>query len=225
MGKAISGGQARSLIASFSVDIPWDKIKVDVQPFIDLPPDQKGKLFAAFIENRFRLTINNSKLLLTKPFDPTEFLGKGWTVWKGSADGDGLTGERDVDPRSETLTEIELTKFVFETCLRTKEKSIDCEEKIRRLKEKKSDLIRFGGNVFLAIWEDYQENGINGALEWLYQNFGITFLDFSGLILRDSNGWRYVLFLLRGDDGTWTWNHFWLGLRYAADRPSACCAS
>jgi hypothetical protein len=52
MSKAIvSDGQARNLIASFAVDTPWTEIEVDVQPFIELTPIERGQRFAEFLRN------------------------------------------------------------------------------------------------------------------------------------------------------------------------------
>lgn len=222
MSKAISGGQARSLIASFAVDTPWDNIKADVQPFIELSPEQRGKMFAAFIANRFR--ISDPKSLLTKPFNPTEFIGKSWTTWKGSIDGDGLSGDDDVDPRSLALSEVELAKFIFETCFLAGEKSITGEEKLRWLK-RKPKFIRFGGTVFYALWLDYQANKKNGILEWLHQNFGVTFMDFMGQALRGPDGSRRVLCLRRIDGGEWIWGCGWFDNQLKSGNTSVGCAS
>lgn len=223
MGK-ISAGQSRSLIASFAVDVPWDKIEVDVQPFIGLPPEQKGRMFAAFIANKFQLMVGAPKTIKTKPFDPAKFLGEGWTIWKGPIDGDGLSGEEDVCPKSLALVEVELSKFVFRTCLKEGESSIAGEEKIRRLNEM-SDFIGFGPNVFLGLWGDYRTNRENSTLEWLHQNFGVTSMDFPGAVLRYPHGNRCVLYLDRRDVGEWHWYYNYLGDQWDADSPSAGCAS
>ena len=226
MSKAkISDGQARNLIASFAVDTPWDKIEVDVQPFIELSPEQRGNSFAAFIANKFRLVIGESRLIITKPFDPAEFVGKDYTTWKGHIDGDGLSGDKDIDQRSLALTEIGLAKFIFETCLKKGEVSISGEEKLRRLKEEKPDFVRFAGNVFLGLWLDYEVNKENSILEWFYRNLGITFMDFPGQVLRGPGGGRGVLCLDRGGGGRWVWGCGWLGGRWDAGDPSVGCAS
>ena len=219
--RAISSGQMRSLVASFIIDTPWDEMKVDVQPFIELPAEQRGKMFATFIANQFHVSAGAvPRLFLAKSFNPSEFLGEGWTIWKGPNDGDGLSGEEDIDLRSGDLTEINSASFIFETRLKEGEKSITGEEKLRRLKEEKPEFIRFGGNVFLGLWEDYQTSKENSILEWLYRTFGITFMDFPGLVLRLPDGGRYVLCLRRGDDGAWRWFYYWLGRRWRTDGPS-----
>jgi hypothetical protein len=225
MSKAkISDGQARSLIASFAIDTPWDEINVNVQPFIELPPEQRGRLFANFVKNNFRI-VGDLKSVLTKPFNPTEFIGKGWATWKGPVNGDGLSGEEDIDSRSLALTEVELAKFIFETCLKEGETSITGEEKIRRQKEEKPEFVRFAGNVFLGLWLDYEANKKNSVLEWLHKNFGVTFMDFPGQVLRDPNGRRSILCFDRDGDGGWVWGCGWLDRQWDAGYPSAGCAS
>lgn len=173
------------------------------------------------IEGKF--FFGESKSFQTKPFNPAEFIGKGWTIWKGPIDGDGLSGEEDTDKRSLALTEIELASLSFEICLKEGEGPIKGEEKLRRLK-KNPNLIRLGGNVFLGLWLDYQANKENSALEWLFRNRRITYLDFFGLILRNPNGYRDVLYLYRSG-GVWYWNCHWLENGWSADYFSAVRAS
>ena len=225
MKNKISAGQSRSIVASLLTDTPWESIDADVQIFIELPAEQRGKMFAAFIANKFHLNVGDPKTLLTKLFDPASFIGKGWTTWKGPVNGDGLAGEEDIDSRSLALTEIELANFIFETCLRKRENSILGEEKLRRLKEEKPEFIRFAGNIFLGLWLDYQANKENSILEWFHRNFKINFMDFPGQVLRNPSGGRRILYLKRSDDGLWDWHYRWLGSQWDADIPSAGCAS
>lgn len=162
-------------------------------------------------------------LIASFAVDPARFIGKDWRIWRGPADGDGLTGEKDTDPRSQDTAEIEIARILFETCLREGENSIPGEEKLSRLK--KAGHIRLGGNAFLGFWEDYQANKENSVLEWLYRTRKITYLDFFGDILRDPNGDRSVLYLCRRDDGQWGWSCNWLGVGWGAGILSAGYAS
>ena len=227
MGKSVSGGQSLEVVARVATQVHWNELDGDrlQAGVISLSPEEFGKRFTAFLKNDCRFIFGDPKSIATKSFNPTEFLGKGWTTWKGSADGDGLSGEEDIDPRSLALTEVELANFLFKTCLKTDEESISGEEKLRRLKEENPGFIRFGGNVFLGLWEDYQANKENSILEWLHRNFGVTFMDFFGQVLRDPHGRRDVLFLYRCDGGEWSWHCSWLDFRWGAGRPSAGCAS
>lgn len=224
--KEVSRGQALQVAARVGTQVNWDTIDGDhlQTEVINLTPEEFGKRFTTFLRNGCRVIID-PKSFLTKPFDLAGFLGKGWAIWKGPIDGDGLSGEEDVDLRSLTFTEIEFAKFLFETCLKEGETSITGEEKIRRLKEEKPNFIRFGGNVFLGLWEDYQANKENSILEWIYRNFKIRFMDFPGLILRNPSGNRKILGLRRDGDGRWYRRYGWLDNQWNADDPSAGCAS
>lgn len=225
--KTVSRGQALQVASRVGTQINWDELDGDriQREIIDLSPEEFGKRFTAFLKNGGHFIFGEPKSFLTQPFNPADFLGKGWTTWRGPADGDGLSGEEDIDSRSLVLSRIELAKFVFETCLKAGEKSIKGEEKLRRLKEEKPDFIRFGGNVFLGLWLDYQANKENSILEWFYRNFKISFMDFFGQILRGPGGYRGALYLSRGGGGKWDWSYGWLGSDWHAAYPSAGCAS
>ena len=154
----------------------------------------------------------------SKKFDPAAFIGAGWTVWKGSAGGNGLEGDEDIDSRPLAFTTVDLSAALFEHSLKGNETSIKGEEKLKRLIEDSN--IRFGGNVFLALWEDHQQNKENSCLEWLRKNRNITWLSFFGLVLRHPGGGRYVLCLcFHGAE--WSWGYYWLGRGWDASSLSA----
>ena len=94
------------------------------------------------------------KLVLdcTKPFDPVSFMGKGWK-------------ELERDERAYAMTQVDFSKCQFLTCLKEGEDYFAGEEKLRRLKDDYPQLIRHGGNQFLALWEDYKQNGDNSVLD------------------------------------------------------------
>lgn len=175
------------------------------------------------IEGNFKrvVFVGAPKAILTKQFDPAKFLDNNSATWKGPIDGDGLSGEEDIDSRGLALTEIEISKLVFETGFKKDEKSIKGEEKLRRQREM-SNLIRLGGNAFLGLWENYQANKEKSVLEYLYRTQKITYLDFMGQILRGPDGSRRVLYLYRHVDGKWYWDCDWLGFDCGSDDPSAC---
>ncbi len=185
-------------------------------------PEILKKYLQNGIEGKF--FFGEPKVFLAKPFNPAEFISKDWAIWKGPIDGDGLSGEEEIDKRALALTEIELSSLSFETCLKEGEKLIKGEEKLRRLKEK-PDLVRLGGNVFLGLWLDYQANKENSALKWLFRNRKITYLDFLGLVLRNPGGHRGVLYLYRLGDGEWCWHYRWLENDWHGDGFSAVRAS
>src|SRR3989344_8475215 len=57
----------------------------------------------------------------SKPFNPAEFIGAGWSVWRGPANGHGLEGEEERDPRSAMLTELDIGQVQLVTCLKQNE--------------------------------------------------------------------------------------------------------
>lgn len=180
-------------------------------------PARSGRELLKFLRNGARLIIGEPKAVKIDPsnkFNPTKFIGEGWTIWKGAKDGDGLKDKEEIDERSLALTEVDLSKVILETCLKQDESSIVGEEKLTRFKAI-ANTIRLGGNVFLALWEDYQANKENSCLEWLRKNRGVTYVDFFGLVLRNPRGRRYVLYLCFGGS-EWHWSYDWLGRGWSA---------
>lgn len=161
------------------------------------------------------------KLACDKAFSPTEFIGQGWTVWKGPADGNGLEGDEDRDVREDALTVIDWEQVLLEDHLQEKESSVHGEEKLRRAIA--SGRIQLGGKAFLSLWEDYKANGENSVLEKLRRK-GVTRIYFFGLRLRNPDGDRYVL-CLYVDGSEWLWGCNWLRNHWRASSPSASLAS
>ncbi len=160
------------------------------------------------------------KLACGKAFSPAEFLGKGWAVWKGPVDGNGLEGDEDRDAREDELSVIDWEKVLLETHLQEGENSIRGEEKLKRALA--SGNIQLGGRAFLSLWDDYQANRENSMLEKLRRK-GVTRIYFFGLRLRDPSGGRFVLFLyFYGSE--WYWYFNWLRDHWDAHNPSASLA-
>lgn len=161
------------------------------------------------------------KLACDKPFNPAEFLGEGWGVWKGRADGDGMTGEEDRDTREDGLSVIDWDQVFLETHLQERESLVNGEEKLKRAIS--GGNIQLGGKAFLSLWEGYQANRENSVLEKLRLK-GVSRIYFFGLRLRDPGGDRYVLSLCFSGSG-WRWDYDWLGYDWHAYAPSASLAS
>lgn len=193
-----------------------------LQDVINRDPKAAGRRFTEFLKNGCRFITGEIKAVTTKLFDHTEFLGSGWSIWKGSVSGDGTSGAENVDLRSLSLPKIDLDLFLFETCLKEGENSITGFEKLRRL-EKMSKFIRFGDNVFLGLWLDYQTNKENSVLETFYRTRGVIYLDFFGTIFRSPGGNPHVLYLCRFDDDRWRRRCNWLGRDWLAPGLSAGC--
>lgn len=206
--KRISSRQVRSLIASFTIDTPWEEIEADAQSFIEFPPEQKGIIFATFIANNFQIkNAGEQKTIKAKLFNPVKFLGSGWSIWKGPADGDGLSGDEDVCPKASAIKEVELSKVIFKNCMNGDEERISVKEGIDRLNES-DDFTGFGLGIFLGFWEDYQIHREFSVLERLHQDFGVWELYFPGTILRNPNGERIIIFLGRTEEGVWDYVDF-----------------
>lgn len=147
------------------------------------------------------IMINRFKL-----FNPAKFIGKGWTI-------------EEQDERSLALTEIDLSKVKFETCLQEGETNIQGEEKLKRLKQ--ADHIRLDAHFFLTLWK----NKHLIPESWKEKTNGnTTFIFFDGTVLRGPGGRRYVLCLC-WRDGRWDWRCYWLGDVWFAYGPSAVLAS
>jgi len=74
MSKALSEGQARSVIGSFVLDTPWSEVKADLQPFIELSPEERGKRFAEFLNNGCQTSVT----IVAKGVAPEIPEGKKW---------------------------------------------------------------------------------------------------------------------------------------------------
>lgn len=238
---AVSRGQALEVTARVATQVDWDAIdgaRLQEQ-VINLSSQEFGSRFTAFLQNGAQPIVGlpsektvstveqpkppNLVLDCSEPLDLASFLGKGWSVWRGPADGDGLKGEEEQDVRSQALKRVDFgSQARFETCLRG-ESSVKGETKLLRLKE--TGGIRGAGNVFLALWKDYQARGENSVLERLWKTRKIRYLDFFGLVLRDLDGDRFVLYLYRDGSGEWRWRCSWLDDDWLAGNFSLLLAS
>lgn len=156
----------------------------------------------------------------SKPFNPAEFIGAGWSIWRGPADGNGLVGEEERDYRSSTLTQLDLSNVQLVTCLKQGESVMTGEERLKRLKT--GGHIRLDENAFKAFWENQAlipsrfKERVNGNIQFIF---------FDGVVLRGPDGRRYTLYLCFSDIGSWHWCYRWLGRVRGVDRPSAVLAS
>ena len=153
------------------------------------------------------------------PFNPAEFLGKDWSIWRGSANGDGLSGEEELDERSLAITELNLSQVQLVTCLNEGEERIAGEERLERLKE--NNFIRLDANVFLTLW---QNQHLIPEVWKKKTNTNTTYIFFNGTTLRSPLGRRCVL-ALYWDDGGWRWSSRWLERGWDGSHPSAVLAS
>jgi len=156
----------------------------------------------------------------SKPFNPATFIGTGWSIWRGPADGNGLEGEEERDSRSATLTELDLDKVQLMTCFKRGESMTTGEERIKRLRT--YGRVRLDENAFQTFWENREQlparfkERVNGNVQFI-------FLD--GVVLRSPDGGRYALCLYFSGGGSWRWRSDWLDCDRDASNPSAVLAS
>lgn len=142
----------------------------------------------------------------SKPFDPVKFIGPGWSII-------------EEDPRSLSLTDIDVAKVRFESGLQDGERDIDGEEKLRRLKERPE--VRLDAKLGQAWYEEESQ----ATLCFLHDHFGVTWFELPGTVLRDPYGLHYFLVLFRYGDGSWVWYFYWLGADRSRSHVSPLLAS
>ena len=156
----------------------------------------------AFLRSPNSVFGNNMILAIdrSRPFNPAEFIGKGWSI-------------AEQDERSLALSKVDLAKVNLVTMLKDRETRVQGEEKLIRLK--KSGHIRLDAKAFQAFWE----NKTLIPEGWKEK----TAVYFDGTVLRDPYGYRCVLCLDFGG-GEWGWRCFWLEFGWGAGYPSAVLA-
>lgn len=165
------------------------------------------------------------KLALDKTLDPSSFIGKNWSFWRGPAGGNGLEGDEDYVPEPDI---VDFEQIVLETHLEGKKTSIHGEEKMKRARKSKNR--QLGDKAFLALWSNWLACKAVGKpedsiLERLRRSGKIgTVIYFFGRVLRNPRGRRYVLCLFFSGR-EWYWFYYWLDSGWGADLPSAALAS
>ena len=166
-------------------------------------------------DGRDLVDLNVLQVDRAKPFDPRSFIGQGWTIWKGSINGNGLSGEEEQDRVSLELSKIPLKDILAVSSLKSGESYITGEEALRRLHSGKN--ICLDANVAKGLYEEEGQT----SLRWLYTHRGIEWVEFPGTTLRYANGNRYSLYLYRSDDGSWRWDYYYLGIDRDVSYPAA----
>lgn len=163
-----------------------------------------------------QISINRSN-----PFNPAEFIGAGWTIWRGPADGNGLQGEEEQDARSLALTEVDLGGVILDAALSAGENSTSGEERLRRLAVASG--VKMDAKIFQTLWEN--KKMIPERMKEK-TNGNITFVFADGTILRSPSGIRYSLyFCWDADYREWFWDSYWLADDRDVHDPSALLAS
>ena len=221
----ITADQSQAIMAALAVNVKWSEIDfegLNLQDTVLRDPKRAGEQFTLFLKNKARVIVGNLKSLAidrTNPFNPTEFIGSGVTIWRGPADGNGLEGVEEQDARSLALTKISLANLSFEHMLKGEERLITGEEKLKR--HIAAGHILPDAKIAQVL---YEEPG-QVTLRQLHQTFGVTWMEFPGTTLRRSGGYRYFLYLDRGGVGRWGWRYSWLDNDRIASNPSVVFAS
>ena len=222
--KEVTRGQALEVSARVATQTNWDMVDGDKlqRGVIGLSSEEFGRRFTAFMRNDCQLIVGEPKVIpidRSVPFNPTEFIGVGWTIWRGPADGDGLSGDEEQDTRSLALTQIDLSAIVLKSTLKPGETVIKGEEKLKRLKV--SGEIRLDAGAFKALWDNRE---ILPARFKEKTNGNTTYIYCDGTVLRSPRGRRCVLcFCFNG--GAWNGDCGWLGHDWNVNGPSAVLAS
>lgn len=208
--KPVSRDQSNELGARFLTDVNWGALEHDrMQEVVALPRDELGRRFTAFLQNGAQFVIKGPSTLIvdrSKPFDPVKFIGSGWSIV-------------EEDPAALKLTEIDFSKVCFESGLKEGESVIDGEEKLKRLKALGE--VRLDAKFGHTLYEEKNQ----ATLRFLYDTYGVTWMEFAGTVLRNSGGHRYFLYLDRGGDGSWSWYCYWLVTDRSRDSVSPLLAS
>lgn len=223
--KETSNGQILEIASRFIRDVKWSLVDGDnlQREVINLKPEEFGDRFTAFLKNGARLIVGEPCILSIdrfKSFNPAKFIGAGWSIWRGPADGNGLVGKEERDYRSSTLTHLDLSNVQLATCLKPNERAMTGKERIKRLKT--DGRVRLDENVFKTFWENQAlipsrfKERVNGKIQFIF---------FDGVELRSPLGGRCTLCLYFGGDGAWGWDCHWPGLDRDVRSPSAVLAS
>jgi hypothetical protein len=213
-------------MARILTNTPWSRVgKGDLDKTNTLPEPILGQNFEYFIRNGARCFSLDSLKVHTAVFNPADFLGQGWTFWKGPARGKGLKGKEDCDPSEMGPTTIvDFDHVNFEICLKKGETEVIGEEKFARLREHNCTI--FGASVFMGLWLDYQKQvaqkeRAGSVLEKIYVKKRVGYMDFPGRTLRNPNGQRHVLTLSRTPEtGDWDYSAIWNGARWFKENPT-----
>lgn len=153
------------------------------------------------------------------PFNPAKFIGKGWSIWRGPADGNGLEGEEEQDTQSLAITELNPSKIRLVSTLREGETVVGGEENLRRLRE--ANHVCLDAGIFQTFWNHKE---LIPPLSKELTNGATTYIFFAGTTLRSPDGDRHVLYLFF-DGSLWRWFCRWLANDWHVSRPSAVLAS
>src|SRR3989344_652787 len=130
--------RASRMLATLQNNVSVGEVPDATAEWVFQHPVEAGQQFTLFLKNRAQVLIGKVETIpidRTTPFNPTEFIGAGWTIWKGPAEGNGVEGDEEQDKRSLALTTLDVTRLRLETTLKGEETFIVGEEKLKRLQK------------------------------------------------------------------------------------------
>lgn len=212
--------RATRMLATLQNNVSVREVPDATAEWIFQNPKEAGEQFTLFLKNGAHVLVGKIETIpidRTTPFNPAEFIGAGWSIWKGPAEGNGLEGEEEQDARSLVLTMLDITRLRLETTLKGDETSVVGEGKFKRL-QKMTDT-RLDAGIFQTFWRN--QHLIPERFK-AKTNGNITRIYCDGTVLRSPNGSRCVLCFYWGV-GTleWCWDYCGLGSRFGAFDPSA----
>lgn len=200
------------------------KVGVDLNKFMEKLAGNPGliKNFSSILETVgtvVAVATNIFRINRSTPFEPVSLLGSGASFWRGPKDGKGLEGEIEQDARSMALSEIDLGKIRFKSYIPEGQSLVSGENRI----------VAIGNEHDIAldpkIGQDLYEEEGQKALHFLHDTTGVTWMEFLGQPLRDSDGYRYSLVLYRDHDGSWLRSYGCLDNDRDASYPAAVLSS
>ncbi len=212
--------RATRMLATLQNNVSVGEVPDSTAEWVFQNPKEAGEQFTLFLKNGAQVLIGKIETISidrTTPFNPAEFIGAGWTIWKGPADGKGLEGEEEQDARSLALTTLDATRLRLETTLKGEETSIVGEEKLKRL-QKMADVIRLDAGIFQTFWRNQHliperfKAKTNGDTTYVYCD---------GTVLRCPRGDRCVLCFCWYGSREWSWSCIRLDGHFNAVNPSA----
>jgi len=212
--------RATRMLATLQNNVSVGEVPDATAEWVFQHPVEAGREFTLFLKNGARVLIGKVETIpidRTVPFNPAEFVGVGWSIWKGPANGSGLEGEEEQDARSLALTTLDITRLRLETTLKGEETSIVGEEKIKRLMAMTD--IRLDAGIFQTFWRN--QHLIPERFK-AQTNGNTTCIFCDGTVLRSPDGNRCVLYFYWRDGAReWVWYYFRLDYHFNANCPSA----
>ena len=150
-------------------------------------------------------------IIKLKPFQSGDLFGRDWTVWKGPADGDGLSGNEERAPEWDAFAEFDLSQIAPVSLLKKGEPYATGNEcRKRLLLPEYAGKIRVGPSLAIALRDEPDK--FPEAWDGLY-----PFCD--QLVLRSPDGSRDVVYFCRGGRAVDVC-YYWLDDDRYADNPS-----